>query len=405
MYNVSLSAPVECDLDHYRRQGLITLLPWKLPIVSKICCYFYMYNESLSAPVGCDLDTIGDRALSRCCLGNCLSCRRWKLVGCVLDHYRRQGLITLLPWKLPIVSKWGVSWTTIGDRALSRCCLGNCLSCRRCKLVGCVLYHYRRQGLITLLPWKLPIVSKVEIRTEGQFAAFNDCLYRSMQNAGWLLVLDVDELDDTEVKVPLTTAQKTQRWKTPHVFKNRSKYVVRPRDAVELGNHFIWELAPGAVSVGVLPERALLHHYRVRTEGLVNLIWLAPGAVSAGVPPERALLHHFRVRTERLVHFIWELAPGAVSAGVPPERALLHHYRVRTERLVHFIWELAPGAVSAGVPPERALLHHYRIACEYGGMKCLSVPSTIDRTAHRWTDELLKRINTEKKNLDTACPP
>lgn len=31
-------------------------------------------------------------------------------------------------------------------------------------------------------------------RTEGQFAAFNDCLYRSMSSAGWLLVIDVDEI-------------------------------------------------------------------------------------------------------------------------------------------------------------------------------------------------------------------
>lgn len=31
-------------------------------------------------------------------------------------------------------------------------------------------------------------------RTEGQFAAFNDCLYRSMARTGWLLVIDVDEL-------------------------------------------------------------------------------------------------------------------------------------------------------------------------------------------------------------------
>lgn len=31
-------------------------------------------------------------------------------------------------------------------------------------------------------------------RTEGQFAAFNDCLYRSMATAGWLVVIDVDEI-------------------------------------------------------------------------------------------------------------------------------------------------------------------------------------------------------------------
>lgn len=31
-------------------------------------------------------------------------------------------------------------------------------------------------------------------RTEGQFAAFQDCLYRSMSSAKWLLVVDTDEV-------------------------------------------------------------------------------------------------------------------------------------------------------------------------------------------------------------------
>ncbi|XP_028166088.1 uncharacterized protein LOC114356902 [Ostrinia furnacalis] len=214
--------------------------------------------------------------------------------------------------------------------------------------VGCLLDHYRRQGLVTLLPWKLPIISKVEIRTEGQFAAFNDCLYRSMSTTGWLLVIDVDEIvmprrerslpalltalrasysppskapaaflfrnaffymrweDDPEAPAPLLTARKTRRWATPHALKNRSKYALRPRDAVELGNHFVWEHAP--------------------------------------------------------------------------------------------------GATSAGVPTERALLHHYRIACEYGGMNCLTVPSTVDRTAHRWAEELAQRVAAEKEQVKRTCP-
>ncbi|CAH2037521.1 unnamed protein product, partial [Iphiclides podalirius] len=214
--------------------------------------------------------------------------------------------------------------------------------------VACLLDHYRKQGLVTLLPWKLPIVSKVEIRTEGQFAAFNDCLYRSMSSAGWLLVIDVDEVvvprrertlaalltalraayippskapsaflfrnaffylrweDDAEAPAPLVTARKTRRWAAPHALKNRSKYALRPRDAVELGNHFVWELAPGATSVGV--------------------------------------------------------------------------------------------------PTDRALLHHYRIACEYGGVQCLTVPSTVDRTAHRWSDVLMQRVKAEKEIYSKTCP-
>lgn len=69
--------------------------------------------------------------------------------------------------------------------------------------------------------------------------------------------------DDPEATAPLVTARKTRRRATPHALKNRSKYALRPRDAVELGNHFVWELAPGASSVGVPTDRAMLHHYRV----------------------------------------------------------------------------------------------------------------------------------------------
>lgn len=169
-----------------------------------------------------------------------------------------------------------------------------------------------------------------------------------MSNAGWLLVIDVDELvlprrertlpallssihsshppktrapaaimfrnaffylrweDDAEAPQPLLTARKTRRWASPHALKNRSKYAVRPREVVELGNHFIWEFAPG--------------------------------------------YHSF------------------------------------------------------GAPIDRALLHHYRIACEFGGMQCLTIPSTIDRTAHRWSEELMQKVAAEKTQVEKECP-
>lgn len=64
---------------------------------------------------------------------------------------------------------------------------------------ACVLQHYQRHGgrtvnattvdgtqvsyvrpTVELLPWELRMRSQKEIRTEGLFAALNDCLYRSM---------------------------------------------------------------------------------------------------------------------------------------------------------------------------------------------------------------------------------
>lgn len=67
------------------------------------------------------------------------------------------------------------------------------------KRAGCVLRHYMSEGgqsvnltvdgapmtpyvrpTVTMLPWDLRMRSQKEIRTEGLFAALNDCLYRSM---------------------------------------------------------------------------------------------------------------------------------------------------------------------------------------------------------------------------------
>lgn len=62
------------------------------------------------------------------------------------------------------------------------------------KTVGCALKYYEDRGEVTLLPWHhLDMVSQKEIRTEGLFAALNDCLYRSMYKYEYLALLDIDE--------------------------------------------------------------------------------------------------------------------------------------------------------------------------------------------------------------------
>ena len=45
-----------------------------------------------------------------------------------------------------------------------------------------------------LLPWNLDLMFQKEIRTEGLFAALNDCLYRNMKTVQYLIMMDLDEL-------------------------------------------------------------------------------------------------------------------------------------------------------------------------------------------------------------------
>ncbi|XP_024080390.1 uncharacterized protein LOC106668281 isoform X2 [Cimex lectularius] len=172
----------------------------------------------------------------------------------------------------------------------------------------CILRHYMRLGRVTVLPWKLDMASQREIRTEGLFAALNDCLYRSMYKFSFVALIDLDEIvmpkhndtiqefiewmgtrintkntgsfsfqnaffylqwpDDKSLsndpfESSLTTLRKTRRRLKLHPHKQRSKYICRPEHVIEAGNHFVWEFIPGHGTVNVPSDAAILNHYRV----------------------------------------------------------------------------------------------------------------------------------------------
>lgn len=59
---------------------------------------------------------------------------------------------------------------------------------------NCALKYYESKDLVTVLPWHhLDMISQREIRTEGLFAALNDCLYRSMYKYEYVALVDLDE--------------------------------------------------------------------------------------------------------------------------------------------------------------------------------------------------------------------
>ncbi|XP_063975703.1 uncharacterized protein LOC135161763 [Diachasmimorpha longicaudata] len=176
---------------------------------------------------------------------------------------------------------------------------------------GCALQYYKSLGIVNILPWHhLDMISQREIRTENLFAALNDCLYRSMYKYEFVALLDLDEFviprhndtivdllswmsnrintktsgafsfqnaffylqwpDDpwvtsskTQPEAGLITLRKTRRRSKLHPHKQRSKYICKPRDVVEAGNHFVWEFLTGRGTLNVPADAAILHHYRV----------------------------------------------------------------------------------------------------------------------------------------------
>ncbi|KFM72270.1 hypothetical protein X975_10615, partial [Stegodyphus mimosarum] len=171
--------------------------------------------------------------------------------------------------------------------------------------VECILKKYEIEGVVTVLPWQLDIVSQKEIRTEGLFAALNDCLYRTMYRFRYVLMIDLDEYiiphknssltvmlehlnkknqertgaysfqnaffylqwpnDTSSSSLPykLLTLQKTIRKSKFHAHKQRSKCIVLPERVVEMGNHFVWEFIAGKTMMNIPPDMGFLHHYRV----------------------------------------------------------------------------------------------------------------------------------------------
>lgn len=88
----------------------------------------------------------------------------------------------------------------------------------------------------------------------------------SFQNAFFYLQWPDDPYVSTSrraTEAGLITLRKTRRRSKLHPHKQRSKYVCRPRDVVETGNHFVWEFVPGRGTVNVPADAAILHHYRV----------------------------------------------------------------------------------------------------------------------------------------------
>lgn len=185
--------------------------------------------------------------------------------------------------------------------------------------VSCVLKHYEAEGTAVVLPWRLNIDSQTEIRTEGLFAALNDCLYRNMNDFRYLMLIDFDEFivphtnstipemlahvdsqkiimtgnvgryglkvppsqpkvvsaysfqnaffylqfpDDEKADSGLRVLRKTRRKSKFNPQKQRSKYICVPRNVKEAGNHFIWEFFRGS-NLNVPTKFGYLHHYRV----------------------------------------------------------------------------------------------------------------------------------------------
>jgi len=196
------------------------------------------------------------------------------------------------------------------------------------------LLRYMDEGVVrAFVPWRVPVAvdawppdpkEEPDIHYFGQLAALNDCLYRVMFRARFVVMVDLDEVlvprrrtqwrpmledattrwrrrfihlaagltvddifpaayliqnvffrtnwpddlraqNDTRVRrLDLVTLRKTQREDRPFPYYARSKYIAWTRAVTMLGVHNVMEFIDDHRSTHVLVDErdALLHHYR-----------------------------------------------------------------------------------------------------------------------------------------------
>ncbi|XP_017047978.1 uncharacterized protein LOC108092756 [Drosophila ficusphila] len=216
-------------------------------------------------------------------------------------------------------------------------------------------YH---RPTVSILPWNLRMRSQKEIRTEGLFAALNDCLYRTMYRYKYLALVDLDEFivprySDTLNDLIGSLNQRFRNRNTgAYSFQNAFYYLQFADDSlassgIEGGNEQLASVRASLVTQRKTRRRYKLHPQKQRSKYICK-----PEAV--------------------------------VEAGN------------------HFVWEFAPGKGSLNVPPKEAILQHYRV-CEFGGNDCIKAPSIVDRTTTKYVNRLVQRVDAVYRHLRQRC--
>lgn len=204
---------------------------------------------------------------------------------------------------------------------------------------------------INILPWTLKMESQKEIRTEGLFAALNDCLYRNMYSYSHVLFIDLDEF-------------------------------IVPRQNRTLTELIQWLSKPSyRQNAGALSFQNAFFYLQFPDDALV---------AESTDPLVRALLTQRKTQRRKKLH---------------PQKQR-SKYIAKPEAVIeagnHFVWEFMPGKGHLNVPADVAILQHYRV-CEFGGEECIKAASVKDKTAQKYSTELVTRVRALYTNLKTKC--
>lgn len=68
----------------------------------------------------------------------------------------------------------------------------------------------------------------------------------------------------------------------------------------------------------------------------------------------------------------------------------------------HFVWQFFYNHNTLNVPSTIGILNHYRV-CEFDGDDCVHLPSTVDRTLHRYRNSLTCNVAQQLSLSQSKC--
>ncbi|XP_069963106.1 uncharacterized protein [Bactrocera oleae] len=225
---------------------------------------------------------------------------------------------------------------------------------------------------INILPWNLRMRSQKEIRTEGLFAALNDCLYRTMHRYRYLAMVDLDEF--------IVPRHNDTLNELINSLNHRFRY--RNLGAYSFQNAFFYLQFPDDPLVTLAHTRPQPYSQEQQPYAHTNP-GLRASLVTQRKTRRRLKLHPQKQRSKYICK-----PESVIEAGN------------------HFVWEFSPSKGSLNVPPTDGILQHYRV-CEFGGNDCIKAPSVVDRTATKYVNRLVERVELVYKHLKQRCdlPP
>lgn len=157
-----------------------------------------------------------------------------------------------------------------------------------------ILDYYKSQGLVTYESWALPVHPTKAVWYYGQSLAINDCLYKHIGRAQWLLFQDVDEILIPRGNLTTWDSLVKSLWRTNTAGLKISSAFFPPEKNTNDYKMLSMEVLDRTLMTSKVRTKCLVKPELIFEEGIHHISRPLDGFTDSIVPVDAAILHHYR---------------------------------------------------------------------------------------------------------------